>query len=223
MLLYRLAFSWEERRLDFERYTKPPVDFGVTHPATIHCAGDSRKRELDEYLTEEQAQWEERLVVDDTRLACAWPTIYGAGIVDKSVAVLCPPKEDSPIQTGVICLYGMFPVLSWYACMHTHQTRTSRFHTLRKGSQTEQTSKGRKAGSQLDKLQGLMKDAPQKHSFKVHSHTADTPLLSTLHSFGLSGKKDSNIAGDEGVGFHPAELVKGSLKLDRNVIPIANN
>lgn len=112
-----------------------------------------------------------------------------------------------------------------HACTHTKHahTRTSRFHTLRKGSQTEQTSKGRKAGSQLDKLQGLMKDAPQKHSFKVHSHTADTPLLSTLHSFGLSGKKDSNIAGDEGVGFHPAEIVKGSLKLDRNVIPIANS
>ena len=63
--------SWEERRQDFERYTKPPVDFGVTHPATIHHAGDSRKRELDEFLTEEQAKWEEKLVVDDARLVGA--------------------------------------------------------------------------------------------------------------------------------------------------------
>lgn len=104
-----------------------------------------------------------------------------------------------------------------------HNALSSRFHTVRKGSQTEQTTKGRKASSQLDKLQGLLKDSPQKHSLKVHSGSTEAPPLSTLHSFGLSGKKDSNIAGDRGVGFLPAGLVKGSLKVDRNVIPIASN
>ena len=69
-VLHRVEVPWSEREQDFERYTKPPVDFGVTHPATIHHAGDSRKKELNEFLTEEQMKWEERLVVDDTRWVC---------------------------------------------------------------------------------------------------------------------------------------------------------
>ena len=70
MPLHRLELSWDERRQDFERYTKPPVDFGATQPATIHRAGDSRKKELDEFLAEEQTKWEEKVVVNDTRLVC---------------------------------------------------------------------------------------------------------------------------------------------------------
>lgn len=119
--------------------------------------------------------------------------------------------------------YGMHAHTHAITRMHAHAHTLSRFHTLRKGSQTEQTPKGKKASSQLDKLQGLLKDAPQKHSLKMHGNSSDAPPLSTLHSFGLSGKKDSNIAGDRGVGFHPAEFGKGSLKMDRNVIPIASN
>ena len=89
---------------------------------------------------------------------------------------------------------------------------------MRRSLKTEQTSRGRKASSQLEKLEGLLKDPVQKQSLKGHS---DLPALSTIHSFGLSGHQDSNIVGDQGVGYQPGKN-RGSLKVDRNVIPIAS-
>jgi hypothetical protein len=154
----RLQFPWDEKEKDFELHRKPPLDFGVSYPPTIHLAGDSRKKELGDFLDKEEEKWTQSLVVSDTR-----------------------------------------------------------FHGLRRGAKTEQTSRGRHASNQMDKLQGLLKSSPERHSLKDHS---DLPALSTLHSFGLSGQQDSNIAGDRGKGYRPGGL-RGSLKVDRNVIPIS--
>ena len=38
----------------------------MKHPVTIHLAGDSRQRELEEQEEKEQRVWQDRLVVDDT-------------------------------------------------------------------------------------------------------------------------------------------------------------
>ena len=65
--LFRVHFPWDERKQNFESYTRPPVDFGVHHPMTIHLAGDSRKKELGEFLDEEKETWSAKLVVSDTR------------------------------------------------------------------------------------------------------------------------------------------------------------
>ena len=50
-----------------ERYRQPPVDFGVTYPATIHLAGETRKKELEECNTQQKKCWQSKVVVDDTR------------------------------------------------------------------------------------------------------------------------------------------------------------
>lgn len=50
-----------------ERYQPPPVDFGVTHPATIHLAGESRKKELGDYEAQLNKSWQSKLVVMDTK------------------------------------------------------------------------------------------------------------------------------------------------------------
>ena len=90
---------------------------------------------------------------------------------------------------------------------------------LRRGIRTEQATRGRQASSQLEKMESMLKDSPKKSSLKHFSESLNTPPLSTLHLFGLSGKQDSNISGDKGVGYQPG-MNKGSLKLDRNVIPL---
>ena len=66
-IMCREKIPWKYRDTDFERYQQPPVDFGVQHPATIHLAGESRKRELEEYEAKLHKSWQSRLVVTDTR------------------------------------------------------------------------------------------------------------------------------------------------------------
>ena len=62
----RLEFSWERRGEDFERWKAPPISIGPAPPTTIHLAGESRRRELQDWTNEEHKKWTERLVVKDT-------------------------------------------------------------------------------------------------------------------------------------------------------------
>ena len=62
----RLEFSWDKRGEDFERWKAPPTFLGPAPPTTIHLAGESRRRELQQWLDREHLKWCDRLVVKDT-------------------------------------------------------------------------------------------------------------------------------------------------------------
>lgn len=72
-----------------------------------------------------------------------------------------------------------------------------------------------------DKLKGLLKDEPQKLSLKLSRlKLADSPALSVVQA--AEPRPDSNIPGDVGLGYNPGAMEDCSLKLDKNVIPIAD-
>ena len=62
----RLEFGWERHSDDFERWKAPPTSIGPAPPTTIHLAGESRRRELQECLDREHDIWRKKLVVADT-------------------------------------------------------------------------------------------------------------------------------------------------------------
>ena len=91
--------------------------------------------------------------------------------------------------------------------------KDTRFHVLRRGLRTEQTSQGPLASSQADKLQGLLKDNPNKYSLVASERLRvdKLPALSIIHS----KEEDKNI-----VGYHPGPVDTMSFKRDCNVVPI---
>ena len=91
--------------------------------------------------------------------------------------------------------------------------KDTRFHVLRRGLRTEQTSQGPLASSQADKLQSLLKDSPNKYSLIASERLRvdKLPALSIIHS----KEEDKNI-----VGYHPGPVDTMSLQRDCNVVPI---
>ncbi len=65
--VYRVQFNWESRNKDFERWRRPPPVLGPPLPLTIHLAGESSTRELQERLDLEQTEWNNKLVVSNPR------------------------------------------------------------------------------------------------------------------------------------------------------------
>ena len=63
-----MTFSWDERKQDFSTWSRPPIDFGISPPVTIHLAGDRLKEEKREAEHKDKTLWKDKLVVDDPRL-----------------------------------------------------------------------------------------------------------------------------------------------------------
>jgi len=79
----------------------------------------------------------------------------------------------------------------------------------RRGVRTELTERGPRAGAQLDKLTGLLKDPPVKPGLKA---VQEIPALDVVHNQGR---------GEEcGRVYIPGPQAARSLKIDNNVIPI---
>ena len=151
-----MEFSWQKRDEDFELYRKPPLDFGSSPPATIHLAGEQRKKEIDQFQQKECEKWHSKLVVDQSS-------------------------------------------------MTTH----------RLGIGTELSTK---PSCSVDKLKGLLKDEPQKLSLKLPGlRLVDSPAVCVTEP-----RPESNIPDDVGSGYNPGAMENCSLKLDKNVIPIAD-
>ena len=73
----------------------------------------------------------------------------------------------------------------------------------------------------VDKLKGLLKDEPQKLSLKFPGlKLVDSPALCVVQA--AEPRPDSNIPDDVGSGYNPRAMENHSLKLDKNVIPIAD-
>lgn len=60
-----MHLDWKNRKLDFEKWKKPPENFGPSLPITIHLAGESREKELRDSLERDQQEWKSKLVVDN--------------------------------------------------------------------------------------------------------------------------------------------------------------
>ncbi|XP_065909362.1 uncharacterized protein [Dysidea avara] len=72
-----------------------------------------------------------------------------------------------------------------------------------------------------DKLKGLLKDEPQKMSLKSPGlKLNEPPALFVLKTAEV--RPDSNISNDMGLGYIPGPMDNRSLKLDKNVIPVAD-
>lgn len=73
----------------------------------------------------------------------------------------------------------------------------------------------------IDKLKGLLKDEPQKLSLKLPGlKPVESPALCVVQA--AEPRPDSNIPDDVGLGYTPGSMENQSLKLDKNVIPIAD-
>ena len=90
-----------------------------------------------------------------------------------------------------------------------------KFHHLRRGIGTECVAQGPKASTQIDKLQGLLKDRPKKISYRLTEQLRvdNLPPLSLIHK-----NEDSEQQGV--VGYIPGPYSTGSLKPDCNTIPL---
>lgn len=95
---------------------------------------------------------------------------------------------------------------------------------------TEITAAGPKAATQLDRLRGLLKDAPQKHSLRERGLLLEeTPALAVVHNPSVDqrsppaplAKEDEDEEEEACRGYHPGPHEGRSLKLSSNVIPIA--
>lgn len=62
-----MHYSWKNRAFDFERYASPPLCFGANYPVTIHLAGESLEKEMNDKKSEDQKQWESKVIVKDKR------------------------------------------------------------------------------------------------------------------------------------------------------------
>lgn len=72
-----------------------------------------------------------------------------------------------------------------------------------------------------DKLKGLLKDEPQKLSLKLPGlKPIESPALYVVQA--AEPRPNSNIPDDVGSGYSPGSMDDRSLKLDKNVIPIAD-
>ena len=73
----------------------------------------------------------------------------------------------------------------------------------------------------IDKLKGLLKDEPQKLSLKLPGlKLVDSPALCVVQA--AEPRPDSNVPDDVGAGYNPGAMENRSIKLDKNVIPIAD-
>ena len=102
----------------------------------------------------------------------------------------------------------------WHSKVIAEQTGMT---THRLGTSTELSTKS----CSVDKLKSLLKDEPQKLSLKLPGlRLVDSPALSTVQA--TDPKPNSNIPDDVGLGYNPGSMENRSLKLDKNVIPIAD-
>ncbi|XP_067400507.1 uncharacterized protein CFAP92 [Emydura macquarii macquarii] len=156
-VLSRDRWSWDQRRVDFDLYKKPPDYLPASAPAT--------HRAVDTWLHEDSPQLQKTLF-DDTKLKV-------------------------------------------YRC----------------STAAELTTRGPKASAQLDKLQGLLKDEPEKYSLKRPGMILEPiPALSVLQhvpDYGsypdLVNRKRSTTK-----GFVPGREDQHSLKWNGNIIPCHN-
>ena len=154
-----MEFSWQRRDEDFELYRKPPTDFGSSPPATIHLAGEQRKKEINQFKQKECEKWNSKLVVDQSSMA-------------------------------------------------THRLAIS-------------TELSIKPSCSVDKLKGLLKDEPQKLSLKLPGlRLVDSPAICVVQA--AEHRPDSNVPDDAGLGYNPGAMENRSIKLDKNIIPIAD-
>ena len=103
----------------------------------------------------------------------------------------------------------------WHSKVVVNQTDIT---THRTGIGTELSMR---PSCSVDKLKGLLKDEPQKLSLKLPGlRLVDSPAISIVQA--TEHWPDCNIPDDAGVGYHPGALENHSLKLDKNVIPIAD-
>ena len=194
-----MHFDWKNRSSDFERWRKPPESFGPTPPTTIHLAGESRASELKESLDRERQDWASKLVVKNTRFQ---------------------PHRYCTVLS-IFTLFELF--LKDYLYYHN----VIMLYLDRKGIRTELTGCGPRATTQLDKLQGLLKDSPQKYSLKQNGLPVyDIPALHVVHNPSVDSRLNiinvSNDSQQDGSkkGYVPGPNETRSLKLDSNVIPL---
>lgn len=90
------------------------------------------------------------------------------------------------------------------------------------------------AGTQLDKLRGMLKDPPRKYALRKDGLRLDeTPALHVVHNpsvdpqvdlLDMEGEERGEGLGGAGngsrAGYHPGPFEGKSLKLDSNVIPL---
>lgn len=96
------------------------------------------------------------------------------------------------------------------------------------GIRTELTLSGPQAGTQLDKLQGILKDSPEKYTLREEGLRLEpTPALDVVHNPSVDPRRKVLVVerehegeGSKVVGYRPGPCEKRSLKLDSNVIPI---
>ncbi len=99
------------------------------------------------------------------------------------------------------------------------------------GVRTELSTQGPTAGTQLDKLRGILKDSPHKYALRKEGlRLEETPALHVVHNPSVDPRVDLLVVergeGEGGewagssVGYHPGPNEGKSLKLDSNVIPL---
>ncbi|XP_029768431.1 uncharacterized protein KIAA1257 homolog [Terrapene carolina triunguis] len=152
-VLSRDRWSWDQRRIDFDLYKKPPVYLPASAPAT--------HRAVDTWLHEENGQLQ-KTIFDDTKLKV-------------------------------------------YRC----------------STAAELTPRGPKASAQLDKLQGLLKDEPEKFSLKRPAMILrPIPALSVLQHIPACGSyRDLTRKRSTTNGFVPGLEDQHSLKWNWNIVP----
>ena len=91
----------------------------------------------------------------------------------------------------------------------------TRFHILRHSIKTETSTKGRKAASQIDKLQGLLKDNPAKVSLRP----SERLRVDNLPSLGTITMNEEGVEKTL-VGFLPGPDMNRSLKQNKNTIAL---
>lgn len=90
------------------------------------------------------------------------------------------------------------------------------------GVATELHMSGPKASTQLDKLTGLLKDAPQKYNLRKEGLRLDCiPPLDMIHNSSVDSRLGASCSErEEGTVYLPGPANKRSWKLDSNVIPV---
>ena len=90
------------------------------------------------------------------------------------------------------------------------------------GVATELHMSGPKASTQLDKLNGLLKDAPQKYNLQKEGLRLDSiPPLDMMHNNSVDSRLGAPCTErEEGTVYLPGPSNKRSWKLDSNVIPV---
>ncbi len=194
---------------------------GLPLPLTIHLAGESRTKESQERLDIEQTEWNNKLVVSNPRFKpyrCVMCIIVLAlWLLWWSLLIHSPcqgPTYDVQYRTLIIVVYmcSITPdsIFHFWWLLH------------RRGIQTELAKSGPKASTQLNKLSGLLKDSPIKHSLKQAGLTVhDIPALDVLHNPQMVNPSNGQPKDDLcKKGYVPGPEISRSLTLSSNVIPL---